>query len=91
MSEGIPAGFREAPASGLIVPEAHSREREVWTRDEWKLMERMSKLLRSRHITVFLRCDEPGCLKEPMVLVRRATGGISLQCTHKTREFRRDL
>lgn len=74
-------------ASGLLVPREHAKAREVWTKAEWKTLERATKLLESRNIQVFLRCNQPACQKDPMARVRRRDGGISLECHHKAREF----
>ncbi len=51
MDATLPHGFRQSPASGLIVPEEHSRQREVWTREERKIFERAMALLDRRHNT----------------------------------------
>lgn len=74
-------------ASGLYVPDEHSRTREVWTRDEWRILERAMKLLQSRNVDVFFGCPEPGCKKAPIERVRRNDGGVTLRCAHKDREF----
>jgi hypothetical protein len=79
-------GFREH-ASGLLVPEEQSRAREVWGRDEWKLLERVTKLLATRGLELFIGCTEPGCGKAPLERVRRPDGGITLRCEHKDRDF----
>jgi hypothetical protein len=80
-----PFGFREH-ASGLIVPAEHSREREVWTREEWRLIDRATKFLEGKGLKVYLRCEHsPACKKEPMDRIRQADGGVSLQCSHKDR------
>lgn len=78
-------GFRPH-ASGLFVPEEHSREREVWTRSEWRTIERATKLLTARGLEVFMRCSHTkDCQQAPIERIRRADGGIALQCAHKTR------
>jgi hypothetical protein len=82
----VSEGFREH-ASGLLVPSDISRVREVWTRDEWKLLERAAKLLTARGVELFLGCPEPGCKSAPIQRVRRADGGMTLRCAHKDREF----
>ena len=77
--------FREH-ASGLIVPDELSREREVWTKDEWKMFDRAMKFLDSKRITVFLACKETRACKEaPIERWRQPDGGISLRCAHKDR------
>lgn len=77
--------FREH-ASGLIVPAAISREREVWTRDEWRLVERSTKLLKKRGIAVFYKCTAPSCQEQPIGLVRDPQSqALSLRCAHRDR------
>lgn len=78
-------GFRPH-ASGLYVPEEVSREREVWTRDEWKTIERATKLLTGRSVEIFMRCSHTrACAAAPMERLRRPDGGIEIRCAHKTR------
>jgi hypothetical protein len=79
-------GFREH-ASGLLVPEEQARAREVWGHDEWKLLERVTKLLTARGVELFMGCTEPGCKKAPLERVRRPDGGLTLRCAHKDRLF----
>lgn len=86
-TETLPAGFRRTSESGLIVPAEVSREREVWSRNEWKILERATKLLQARDIQIFFRCNRKACQSAPIQRVRRPDGGISLECDHKTREF----
>ena len=50
--------FREH-ASGLLVPEEVSRERQVWTKDEWKAINRVTTLLESRGMRLQFTCDAP--------------------------------
>lgn len=86
MRDSMPTGFRKN-STGLIVPEDISRKREVWTKSEWRILERATKLLKSRDIQIFLRCDQKDCQKEPMERLRRPDGGITLRCQHKDREI----
>lgn len=80
-----PRGFRESNA-GLLVPEAISREREVWCKDEWRLLDRATRLLTSRGIKFQFACAHPRCHGERMTLTRDKTSGdVVLQCAHKTR------
>lgn len=92
-------GFRRT-GSGLLVPgtpktaadiEAEAREREVWTTDEFKILERATKLLMSRDIQIFFRCREAMCQREPMQRIRNPDGGLTLRCSHKDRVFPRHL
>lgn len=80
----LPHGYRPN-ASGLIVPEAVSREREVWTKDEWRLIQRATKFLRTKGVQVFFRCEQPACQGKPMNRTRQADGAIVMQCDHKDR------
>lgn len=76
-------------ASGLLVPEEFKREREVWTRDEGRLLDRFIKLAEARGLAVFLGCPESGCEKTPVERIRNLDGGITLRCQHKDRVFQR--
>ena len=81
----VPAGFHEH-ASGLIVPDFLAREREVWTRADWKILERATKLVASRGLRMFLQCAEtPACRETPLARHREPDGGISLRCAHRDR------
>lgn len=87
LTHETPAGMFEAP-SGLVVP----REREVWTRDEWRLMDRALKLLRSRNLAAVLKCNTDECQgSEIEVLVDDSTGDFTWRCKHKDRVFHRQI
>lgn len=89
--DDTPAGFTEAP-SGLVVPDDYARVREVWTRDEWRLMDRALKLLRSRNLAAVLKCNTPECQgHEIAVLVDESTGDFTWRCKHKDRVFHRQI
>lgn len=90
MPEALPAGFRRKNG-GLIVPEALSRVREVWVKDEWKLLERATKMLASHHVIVYLHCDFPTCQAEPLRPSRLPDGSFRLQCTHADRVMTKAL
>jgi len=47
--------------SGLYVPEAIARRRQVWTRTEWKLYERALSLFAVQGLAVKMQCNEPRC------------------------------
>lgn len=81
-------GFREH-ASGLLVPEEQSRAREVWTKDEARLLERAMKLLKGRGIEVFLRCERSACHGRPIERIRGADGGLVFRCEHADRVLMR--
>ena len=74
-------------ASGLLVPEELKREREVWTREELRTLDKATALLESRGIQVFMRCHKPECHKAPMERIRSLDGGITYRCGHKDRVF----
>lgn len=76
-------------ASGLLVPDEISREREVWTKDEARLIERATKLLESRDIQVFFGCPHPRCQDAPIRRYLKTDGAMSLRCGHKDRLFTR--
>ena len=79
-------GFR-ANASGLLVPESLSRVREVWTRDEWRLIDRVSKLLERRGVDLILAC--PACARagKPRIDQDREGDRQVLRCACKDRVF----
>lgn len=65
-------------------PGAGERLREVWTREEWKTMQRGFEVLRKRGIEVYLRCDAPDC--RPYIMTHHSTpAGTVLRCRHKDR------
>jgi hypothetical protein len=81
------AAFREH-ASGLIVPAKFSREREVWTRAEWKLLQRLGKMLDAKGVDFYMGCAAPDCRKlGPMQRVELPGGRALLRCAHKDRVF----
>ena len=71
-------------ASGLLVPEEHKREREPWSYDDWKVIDRATRFLESRGVRLYLSCPEPGC-EAPMERLRSVDGGITLRCAHRDR------
>lgn len=79
------AGFARHEGTGLLVPEEFKREREVWTREEWMVLERATKLLSSRGMELYLGCQQPACQKAPIERMRNLDGGITLRCEHKDR------
>lgn len=78
----LPHGFRRSSASDLLVPEAHSRQREVWTKDERKLFERAMALLDRRNIRVQFACAD---CREPITKHLKVSGDGVLRCSHKER------
>lgn len=86
-----PQGFHpSASGSGLVVPEELARERETWTRDEWRLIDRLMKIMRSRNLAVTLHCNDERC-KGAEIEVLQGGAGFSWQCKHKTRVFHRQI
>ncbi len=72
-------------ASGLYVPEAQSRSRFVASRDEWKTVQRATKILESFGINIFLGC--PKCKDAPIERIVRSDGGVTFRCAHRDIEF----
>lgn len=82
----IPVGFRHSATSDLVVPEEVSRQREVWTREEMKLLRRTEKLLRSRNLDLYVLCLDERCKEQPRVTAMRdAQGKVVMECEHKVR------
>lgn len=90
MLRAEPHGFHPH-ASGLIVPEALARVREVWTPAEFKILQRATKLLASYQVEVYFGCPEPDCKTQPLERVTNGDGGFTLRCAHKDRIFTRVL
>jgi hypothetical protein len=78
-------GYRPSSTSALLVPDEISREREVWTRDDLKVLDRALKLLEGRGLRMYLGCPDPRCVKTPIEKFRNADGGLTLRCSHKDR------
>jgi len=79
------AAFREH-ASGLLVPNEISRAREVWTRAEWKALDKVTDFLAAKGLTVYLACEQCKGDDKRIERVRRPDGGITLRCAHLDRE-----
>ena len=87
-----PSGYRRASAaSGLLVPEDTPREREVWTKDEWKTLNRAIKLLALRGIRFQFACEDERCRREKLELLSQPDGSFLLRCAHKDRILSRAL
>ncbi len=75
-------------ASGLLVPEEFKRQREVWTREELRTIDKATTLLESRGVLVYLGCSDPACRQGgPLERIRSLDGGITYRCQHKDRVF----
>lgn len=91
MDATLPKGYRRTSAAGLIVPADAVLEREVWTRDEARLLERATKLLEARGVALYLRCTHDDCADAPIARERAADGGLHLRCAHKDRVLSKSL
>ena len=83
-----PSGFRQSVDSGLVLPARLSRERQVWTRDEWKLLERCTKMLSGpggKGLRLQLACTHEACQGKPLEPKRLADGSFRLRCEHADR------
>lgn len=80
----LPEPFKRH-ASGLYVPEEVSREREVWTRAEWKTVDRATKFLMSRGLTVHFGCMDDRCRLTQIEKRENLDGTVTLRCAHKDR------
>jgi hypothetical protein len=80
--------FREH-ASGLIVPEAISRVRDVFTDSESRTINRAVTLLNQHGIEVYFGCPLESCKKRPMEPRRLANGDFVLECEHAAHIFTR--
>ena len=78
------AGFHPH-ASGLLVPEAHARERIVCTYEDWKKLDRALAMLDRLALRMQFRCERPRC--SPIVKVNTPDGGTVLRCDHADRVF----
>lgn len=78
-------------ASGLLVPDEHRREREVWLRSDWRTVDRATKFLESRGLQLYFGCPEPGCQGAPIERMRNLDGGITLRCNHRDRVIPKEL
>lgn len=90
LGPSIPTGYRKASeASGLIVPEDTPREREVWTKDEQKMVDRALRFLASKRIKFQMACMDPKCKGHKLEDVLSPDGGSVLRCQHKDRILQR--
>lgn len=86
-----PVGYNpSASGSGLLLPSDLSRERETWTRDERRLIERVLKLMRSRKLAVVLKCNDERC-KGAEIVPEMTPGGFTWTCPHAVRHFHRQV
>jgi hypothetical protein len=64
-----------------------TREREVWTHDNKRLLDRLAVMLQSAEVTLGLRCRRAGCPDPRITMVRDDTdpAGRVLRCGCKDR------
>lgn len=74
--------------SGLLVPRAHVRQRQVWTSQERQLLSRATKLIESRGLALMLKCEHADC-QRPLERVAAPDGGFILRCRHMDRHFQK--
>jgi hypothetical protein len=55
------------------------RTRQVWTRDEWRLITRVVAFLQGKDVAVVLGCRERACQGEPLRLIQ-GPHGLVLRC-----------
>lgn len=84
----VSPGYREH-VSGLLVPEDVSRARQVWTADEWRLLDRAMTLLGGHMVAVRLACGSSGCSDRTLTRVPTPDGGYVLRCACTDRVFQR--
>lgn len=77
-------GYRQT-ASGLLVPKESTRERQVWTKDEWKLLDRATRMVGGHGLKLLLECQHEDCRGKKMERIRRPDGTPMLQCEHMDR------
>lgn len=82
--------FRRSVDSGLLLPPELSRERQVWTRDEWRLLERCTALLHGKGLALQMQCQHDACKKAILEPSRLGDGSFQLQCPHATRVMGKD-
>lgn len=66
--------------SGLILPEELSRATQVWTKDEWRRLERLTIMLDGHGIDMAMRCRNSACKDKPLEPMRLPDGGFRLRC-----------
>lgn len=76
-----------ARASGLLVPEEISRGREVWPWSEIRELNKVIRMVNARHVSLLLKCEEPGCPAPKLERIDNPDGGFTLRCAHLDRVF----
>lgn len=83
-----PHGYRPLPGSTLVVPEVLSRQRDVWPKDEGRLLDRVIALLESHSVKLLLKCGKADCTGQTLERIKTADG-YTLQCGCTDRVFTR--
>lgn len=92
LNPDAPSGFRpSSELPSLLVPDDVSRTRQVWTRDEWKVIDRAIGLLKARRIRTEMFCEEDHCHGRTIEAARLSGRAIRLRCDCTDRMFTRDL
>ena len=65
--------------------------RQVWTRAELKLLDRVVKLLNSRNMQVMFACQSKGCEDVKITRVDQMGGDYLLRCNCTDRVFQRSF
>lgn len=81
----LPRGLRVSVESGLILPDELSRERQVWTKGEWRLLSRATEMLSAHGIDLLLQCKNERCRKQPLAPSWLPDGSFQLRCEHADR------
>lgn len=92
----IPAGFRVKPGNGLLVPEVHSRIREVITDDEWRLLTRgINAVCRPHNMRFMWVCNDQRCNKPEhrmgLMERHRTANGVYFRCGHRDLVYNPDV
>lgn len=86
MVSDVPHGF-SPHTSGLLVPEHAARTRQVWTKDDAKILTRAAKLLNARGVSHQMRCANTSCPDPQLTEVRLAGRDVVLRCGCTDRHF----
>jgi hypothetical protein len=88
----LPLGYRQASsATGLLVPEDTPRAREVFTKDEARLLERAMKLIKARGLVLQMRCSDERCQDTKIERIVDEAGDVRLRCAHRDLVFSHTL
>ena len=72
-----------------MIPIISTRDREVWTNDSKKLLDRLARMLNSAEVTLLLRCANELCPDRQITMVRDHTdpNGRIFRCGCKDRHL----